>query len=346
MPSLDYSKTSNSANVARSKSKQKLDFPTKKSTRIDLSSLFESVLEGIFAGHHYRKLAFRPLDGKTDSNGQEPATFTASNDDVIIILSIDCQPSWAFESQGGTWKRILMNLFGNALKYTRSGFVHVSLKCKAIATSSSSPAQHLVTLQIDDSGKGMSKDYLKYQLFTPFAQEDQMSVGTGLGLSIVRLLVTDLGGKIDVQSEVGYGTTVKVSVPLVSPPQLSDSASAENSTLIPDIRRRCKGLTLCLVGFEYYPDIGENPTGILSVHARRMLTLKSSITTIAADWFGMETSAASSLASATGDILIGLRSKLDLPDGHVQKQALIFFEDTVGGSRSLDAKGVIYLSQP
>ena len=173
-----------------------------------------------------------------------------------------------------------------------------------------------------------------------------MSVGTGLGLSIVRQLVTDLGGKIDIQSEVGCGTTVKVTVPLNSPPQLSDPMSLESSSVMSDVRRRCKGLTLCLIGFEYYPDIGENPTGILSTHARRMLALKSSFTMIVTDWFGMKITMAFSLASAQGDILVGLRSKIDLSEGHTQEQALIIFEDTIVGSRWRDAKGVYRLSQP
>jgi signal transduction histidine kinase len=54
---------------------------------------------------------------------------------------------------------------------------------------------------------------VKHRLYTPFAQENPMSVGTGLGLSIVRQLVNDLDGKIDIDSEVDYGTLVKVSVP-------------------------------------------------------------------------------------------------------------------------------------
>jgi hypothetical protein len=344
--SLDYVKTSNSTNAVPSRLKQTLDSQTIKATSLDLSFLVESVVEGIHTGHNYRTSTFRSLDGEKLSNGQLSTTLASPTGEVIIILDIDWQASWVFASQSGNWKRILMNLFGNALKYTQSGFVLVSLSCKTIRASSTSPAHNVVTLQIDDSGKGMSKDYLKYQLFTPFTQEDQLAPGTGLGLSIVRQLVTDLGGKIDIQSEVGYGTTVKVSVRLDLPPPLSDSTSLENSRLISDTRRRCEGLTLCLVGFEYYPDLEENPTGILSPHARRMLALKSSLQNIAGNWFGMKVSIASSLASADGDIFVGLRSRMALLDGHMQKQALVVFEDTTGSGRCRDAKGIISLSQP
>jgi hypothetical protein len=280
-------------------------------------------------------------------NGHQiPTTLAASTEDVMIILNIDWQASSIFESESGAWKRILMNLFGNALKYTQAGFVQVSLKCDTSAADPEFPSKKLVILQIDDSGKGMSQDYLKYQLFTPFAQEDSMVEGIGLGLSIVRQLATDLGGKIDIQSEVGYGTTVKVSVSLETTPQISDSAFLGSSTFISEVRRRSEGLTICFVAFEYYPDIRENPTGILSTHARRMLALKSSITKMAWEWFGMIVSASSSLTSAKGNILIGLHSNTELSEGHMQKEALIIFEDVMGGGRPQDARGVFYLSQP
>ncbi|KAG0648199.1 Autoinducer 2 sensor kinase phosphatase [Hyphodiscus hymeniophilus] len=274
---LDYAKTSNSAKS--SKLGQKLDSRPKNSSPLDLSVLVESVMEGVFAGHKYRKGALQSLDSYT---------------------------------------------------------------------SSKSPAQRIVTLQIDDSGKGMSKDYLKYQLFTPFAQEDQMAMGTGLGLSIVRQLVTDLRGTIDVQSDIGFGTTVEVTVPIeLTPPEFPEPAALDDSKLVLETGRQCRGLTLCLVGFEYHgPDLGEDPTGILNASARRMLALKASLETMASTWFGMEVAAASSLSSAKGDILVGLHSKIELAEGHVQEQALVIFEDNTERDCLRGAQGVFYLSQP
>ena len=146
-----------------------------------------------------------------------------------------------------------MNLFGNALKYTKRGFVNITLKTQPSSTSKPSAA-HIVTLQVEDSGKGMSENYLKYNVFTPFVQEDQMAVGTGLGLSIVRHLVRDLGGQIDIQSEIRHGTTVTVSVPLHSPSAPTEGSSISSETLLRDVKSRTKGLRLCLVDFDYYPD--------------------------------------------------------------------------------------------
>jgi hypothetical protein len=72
-----------------------------------------------------------------------------------------------------------------------------------------------VILTVSDSGKGISQDYLRHRLFTPFAQEDSFAPGTGLGLSLVRQMAITLGGNIDVASRVGQGTTVTVTMPLV-----------------------------------------------------------------------------------------------------------------------------------
>lgn len=100
----------------------------------------------------------------------------------------------------------------------------------------------------------MSENFLKYNVYAPFVQEDQMAVGTGLGLSIVRHLVRDLGGQIDIRSEIRQGTKVIVSVPLQPPsvPPKEGSISSEN--LLIAVKLRTKGRRLCLIDFDYYPD--------------------------------------------------------------------------------------------
>lgn len=339
--SLDYAKMSNATNPSQSHNGKESSNtgPQNKDTSVDLSSLVESVVEGIFAGHNLRRTALESVDDK--SSKSYTSTISSRSGDVMVIISIDRQDSWIFESQIGGWKRILMNLFGNSLKYTESGFIHISLRANK---SRRLPGQTTVTLQVDDSGKGMSKDYLKYQLYTPFAQEDPMSVGTGLGLSIVRQLVTDLKGTIDIQSEVAYGTAVRVDVPLTISSEILE-VSPSNASIVSETRERCKGFILCLIGFEYYPDIGEAPTGILTAPARRMLALKSSITSFAADWFGLEITSAASLDSAKGDVLMGLQSKLDLGFRATNERPLIVLDDTAE-TRLPNGNGIFSLQQP
>jgi hypothetical protein len=104
-------------------------------------------------------------------------------------------------------------LEGNALKYTSRG--HVKIKLEAIEMGDLQPAgstesipRACVTLTITDTGKGISSDFIRSKLFTPFAQENSLSSGTGLGLSIVRSIVALLEGEIAIKSELGRGTGV------------------------------------------------------------------------------------------------------------------------------------------
>lgn len=93
-----------------------------------------------------------------------------------------------------------MNLLRNSLKYTKEGTVSVSIK----ATQRSKQRyrreglKDIVALTISDIGRGISSEYLRIRLYTPFAQEDTLSVGTGLGLSIVRGIVRSLNGSINI----------------------------------------------------------------------------------------------------------------------------------------------------
>lgn len=172
-----------------------------------------------------------------------------------------------------------------------------------------------------------------------------MATGTGLGLSIVRELVAELGGTIDFRSEVTHGTSVNVTIPVKEPSDSVQLGETDGITLINEVRDHCTGLTLCLIDFDFYPDMDEEPTGILSPYARCMLALKQSLTTMITDWFGMKVTTCSNLDDAKGDVLLGFRSKLGLSDGHQSEQPLIIFEDTTT-NRLLDTVGVHYLSMP
>jgi signal transduction histidine kinase len=80
-----------------------------------------------------------------------------------------------------------------------------------VATRSFDPA--FVAVEIRDSGCGMTPEVQK-RLFTPFFTTKQVGTGLGLGLSICHRIVTSLGGRIEVESEVGRGTTFRVLVPI------------------------------------------------------------------------------------------------------------------------------------
>lgn len=107
-------------------------------------------------------------------------------------------------------RRILINLLTNAIKYNKSnGTIDMFVR-----EMSSDDSKVIFEFEIKDTGIGMSEDYIENHLFTPFSQAKQDArtryEGTGLGMSIVKGLVDKLGGNIEVKSEVGVGTQIKV----------------------------------------------------------------------------------------------------------------------------------------
>lgn len=101
---------------------------------------------------------------------------------------------------------ILTNLSSNAVKYTDTGFVKVSLSCKE---------NESVTLSVEDSGKGIGEDEID-KIFLPFYKGSEDKESHGLGLSIVRAYVALMGGTIKVESSIGKGSKFVVFLPASS----------------------------------------------------------------------------------------------------------------------------------
>lgn len=143
---------------------------------------------------------------------------------VQIFLDIDPSASWSFRTHPGAFRRIVMNLFGNSLKFTTAGSITVSLRQEPPSHDGNGEAK--VVLSVTDSGRGISEAYLRHHLFTPFSQEDHFSPGTGLGLNLVRQMTSVLGGSINIASSVGRGTTATVTLPLPRSEDVDDAETA------------------------------------------------------------------------------------------------------------------------
>lgn len=208
---------------------------------ISLDSLVEEVVESVLAGSSYLTMSETQLHSSHPSQPavEFPATVSAAPIDrgpVQIYVDIDYLADWSFRVHPGALRRIVMNLFGNALKFTRHGFIRVSLRQERQSKRRTAAGTTNVVLTVSDSGKGIGEDYLRDHLFTPFSQEDEFAPGTGLGLSLVHRMVSAAGGSIDVVSKVGKGTTITVVLPLPHVADESANGLDEQSEFGQDVR--------------------------------------------------------------------------------------------------------------
>ena len=121
--------------------------------------------------------------------------------------------------------QILMNLLGNAVKFTQTGHVWLRISQQGLHDK-----KLFVRFEISDTGCGMSRE-MKERLFKPFEQESSSTAqkygGTGLGLSIVKNLVNMMEGAIHVESSQNSGTTFTIDLPFTRSDSESEAALTE-----------------------------------------------------------------------------------------------------------------------
>jgi signal transduction histidine kinase/DNA-binding response OmpR family regulator len=133
-------------------------------------------------------------------------------------------------------KQILINLIGNAIKFTAQGFVTLYLNAKE-----SGENRYRLALSVEDSGIGISREDLPI-IFEEFVQAKSQSgnkqPGTGLGLPIVKKLVELQGGEITVKSEPGKGTRVMVEIPYQEGNPQNIKITGQEINMIPGLFQR------------------------------------------------------------------------------------------------------------
>lgn len=137
--------------------------------------------------------------------------------ELLFNISTDC-PHFTI-GDPGRLRQILLNIIGNAIKFTKHGHVLLEVNCE-----NKTPDSVNIIFNISDTGIGIPLEQQK-MLFQAFTQADTSTTrnygGTGLGLSISRQLVTLMGGNISVKSKEGNGATFSfnLSLPLGDSPE-------------------------------------------------------------------------------------------------------------------------------
>ncbi|MBN2578935.1 MAG: AAA family ATPase [Pirellulales bacterium] len=127
-------------------------------------------------------------------------------------------------------RQVLMNLVGNALKFTQTGGVRI------VAELYANPPEPMLKLQVIDTGIGIPAEKLE-AIFEPFVQADgsvtRQFGGTGLGLTISRRIAEALGGALHVESAVGEGSTFTLSIPAGPREEIVFGAPVPSAALSP-----------------------------------------------------------------------------------------------------------------
>ena len=136
----------------------------------------------------------------------------AQEEGLSLLSDIDPNvPRW-LRGDPMRLRQILLNLIGNALKFTEAGTVHVRVACGSTETG-----RLLLEIEVEDTGIGISAE-AQQRLFSSFEQADLTTTrkygGTGLGLTITRALVQGMAGEITLRSAPGVGSTFRVALPV------------------------------------------------------------------------------------------------------------------------------------
>lgn len=149
---------------------------------------------------------------------------------ITFESHIETKTKWAFYDKTKVSK-IYLNILSNAFKYTSAGG-KITMRVNELACDR--PGYILMKAVFSDTGRGMSKEFLPH-LFESFSREqtstESRQQGTGLGMTIVKSIIDFIGGTIDVESELGKGTTFTVTYPLktegAEPAQTMESNNTE-----------------------------------------------------------------------------------------------------------------------
>ncbi|GAB5558642.1 MAG: hypothetical protein SynsKO_02890 [Synoicihabitans sp.] len=179
----------------------------------------------------------------------------ASEKQVELLCWLDPDlPRW-ISTDGNRVRQILLNLVGNAIKFTNEGEIEV--RAERIAPDPTKPKSR-VRIQVRDTGIGIPPERVD-RLFKPFSQADSSTTrefgGTGLGLAISRRLAELLGGSIELSESSAQGSTFSVTI---AAPECDAPPGEKESSYVDEARVDLRGKIALIV------DDNETNCGILT----------------------------------------------------------------------------------
>jgi signal transduction histidine kinase len=160
------------------------------------------------------KYIFAPVDIRTIVNDLVSDMKISAEDKHLEFLSeIDTQETFMVNADGTKIKQVFLNLVDNSIKYTKEGFVKVSLKKQKIESG-----QDCILFLVSDSGIGITEE-VKSKLFQKFNRGNGAALntgGSGLGLYLAQEIIKAHKGEILIESEgLGKGSTFSVILPIL-----------------------------------------------------------------------------------------------------------------------------------
>jgi two-component system sensor histidine kinase/response regulator len=158
---------------------------------------------------------------------------------LVFIVDIDPAAPPQVVGDPTRLRQVLMNLLGNAVKFTSKGEVEVGVQVHERTADRVS-----LSIAVRDTGVGIAPDAIE-RLFKPFSQADASIArqygGTGLGLAISARIVELMGGRIGVDSTLGFGSTFRLQLELACPAQVAPPPALTGRRILlvdPHARRR------------------------------------------------------------------------------------------------------------
>ncbi len=198
----------------------------------------------------------------------------ASEKKLELLYEVDGKVPEIMQGDANKLRQILVNLLGNAIKFTHAGEVALRVKIDQVEDK-----QYMLHFTVSDTGVGLAADVRKL-IFDPFTQADNSTTrnygGTGLGLAISARLVKMMGGEIWVESEPGRGSQFHFTAQLVADHAQSIAGSplvakdAAKVLVVDDNRTHCDILGGLLEGWGWIANsVQSGEEAILQVRAAR-----------------------------------------------------------------------------